>query len=44
MNCHTALLIEGNSEMKYLEAKQTTCQDMQGLRHWYGNNPRSWIK
>ena len=38
MNCCAVLLIEANSEMKYLEGKQTTCQNVQGLRHWYGNN------
>ena len=34
--------IEASSKIgrriKYLQAKQRTCQDVQGLRHWRGNN------
>ena len=25
-------------KIKYLQAKQGTCHDMQGLRHWQGTN------
>ena len=25
-------------KIKYLQAKQRTCQNMQGLCHWQGNN------
>ena len=25
-------------KIKYLQDKQRTCQNMQGLRHWQGNN------
>ena len=25
-------------KIKYLQAKQRTCQNVQGLRHWQGNN------
>ena len=38
----SSCFIEANSKIgkkiKYLQAKQRRCQNVQGLRHWQGNN------
>ena len=39
MNCRDVLLkrVQRSERIKYLQAKQRTCHNVHGLRHWLGN-------
>ena len=36
--CFLEVSLKIGRKIKYLQAKQRTCQNVQGLRHWQGNN------
>ena len=36
--CFLEASLKIGMKIKYLQAKQRTCQNVKGLRHWQGNN------